>query len=224
MNVLLIEDDRRIAKVLAQALDEEGHHVTHSDNGLDGEHYILSQRFDVAVLDLVIPGLDGFEVLRRVRKARSRMPILVLSARDTLPDIVRALDLGADDYLTKPYRLEMLLARVRSVSRRGSIVEAPVLEAGDLMVDRGRREVQKGGNPIELTRLEFALLEVLIRRAGRPVTREQLTEAGWGVGSEVSPNSLEFQIHSLRSKLENSGERATLRQIRTVRGVGYQLG
>ena len=228
VNVLSIEDDRRIAAVLAQALEEEGHRVTQTDNGLEGEDHILSSRFDLVILDLMIPGLDGFAVLGRVRKARSRVPILVLSARNAMSDVVRALDLGADDYLTKPFHLEMLLARVRSVSRRGPIAETPLLEAGDLLLDRGRREVRRGGVLIELTKLEFALFEALIRRAGRPATREQLIEAGWGDDADVSQNSLEFQIHSLRSKLDHSGDpraRGQPRgQIRTVRGVGYQLG
>ncbi len=223
MNVLSIEDDRRIAKVLAQALEEEGHHVTHVDNGFEGEEHILSGRYEVVVLDLMIPGVDGLEVLRRVRKARSRTPILVLSARDSMADIVRALDLGADDYLTKPFHLEMLLARVRSVSRRGTIVEAPSLEAGDLNLDRARREVRKAGCVVDLTKLEFALLEALLRRSGRPVTREQLIEAGWGMDAEVSQNSLEFQIHSLRGKLDGPTRIAGRHQIRTVRGIGYQI-
>lgn len=223
VNVLSIEDDRRIAKVLAQALEEEGHHVTHVDNGLLGEEHILSGRYDVVVLDLMIPGIDGVEVLRRVRKARSRIPILVLSARDAMSDVVRALDLGADDYLTKPFHLEILLARVRSVGRRGAIAETPLLEAGDLALDRGRREVSMSGSIVELTKLEFALLEALMRRAGRPVTREQLIEAGWGLGSDVSQNSLEFQIHSLRTKLDGPAHPGGRHQIRTIRGVGYQI-
>ena len=223
VNVLSIEDDRRIAKILQQVLEEEGHHVTHVDNGLDGEEHILSGRYDIVVLDLTIPGVDGLEVLRRVRKGRSRTPILVLSARDTMADVIRALDLGADDYLTKPFHLELLLARVRSVSRRGGIAETPLLEVGDLVLDRGRRELRKAGMPIELTRIEFALMEALMRRAGRPVTREQLIEAGWGLGGEVSQNSLEFQIHSLRGKLDGPSESGVRGQIRTVRGIGYQL-
>ncbi len=223
VNVLSIEDDPRIAKVLAQALEEEGHRVTQLNNGLDGEQHILSGRYEAVVLDLMIPGVDGFEILRRVRKARSHTPILVLSARDSMADIVRALDLGADDYMTKPFHLEMLLARVRSVSRRGAIAESPLLEAGDLTLDRSRREVRKGGSPIELTRLEFALMETLMRRAGRPVTREQLIEAGWGLGADVSQNSLEVQVHSLRGKLDGPARPGGRNQIRTVRGIGYQI-
>jgi DNA-binding response OmpR family regulator len=223
VNVLSIEDDRRIAAVLTEALKEEGHHVTQVDNGLEGEEHILSGRYEVVLLDLMIPGLDGLEVLRRVRKARSRTPILVLSARDSMADVVRALDLGADDYLTKPFHLEMLLARVRSVSRRGTIAEAPLLEAGDLTLDRARREVRVSGQVLDLTKLEYTLLETLMRRAGRPVTREQLIEAGWGLGSDVSQNSLEFQIHSLRGKLDGPMHPSGRNRIRTVRGVGYQI-
>lgn len=223
MNVLSIEDDRRIAKLLRQALEEEGHHVTHVDNGGDGEEHILSARYDLVVLDLMVPKVDGIEVLRRVRKARSRTPILVLSARNEMTEVIRALDLGADDYLTKPFHLDMLLARVRAVGRRGAIPEMPSLEIGDLALDRGRRELRKAGVAIELTRLEFSLLESLMRRAGRPVTREKLIEAGWGLGAEVSQNSLEFQIHSLRGKLDGPESAGVRGQIRTLRGIGYQF-
>lgn len=223
MNVLCIEDDRRIAKVLQQALTEEGHHVFHVGNGSDGEAHILSGRYDIVLLDLMLPKLDGFEVLRRVRKARSQTPVLVLSARDAMPDIVRALDLGADDYLVKPFQLEVLLARVRSVSRRGAIAEVPLLEVGDLVLDRSRRQLSKGSSPIVLTKTEFLILEALMRRPGRIVTRDQLIQAAWGLDAEVSGNSLEVHIHSLRTKLDGTAGSEARGRIRTVRGLGYQI-
>lgn len=220
MNVLCIEDDCRIAAVIEEALTEDGHHVTHAGNGLDGEQYLLSASYDIALLDLMLPGMDGFEVLRRVRKARSQIPVLVLSARDAIPEIIRALDLGADDYLTKPFHLDMLLARVRSVSRRGAVAESPLLQVGRLCLDRARHEASWNATPLPLTRREFALLEILMRRAGRTVLREQLIAAGWGLSAAVLQNSLEFHIHGLRTKILAAGAQI---RIRTVRGLGYLL-
>jgi two-component system copper resistance phosphate regulon response regulator CusR len=138
-----------------------------------------------------------------------------------MADVVRALDLGADDYVTKPFHLEMLLARVRSVSRRGSVVEPPQLEVEGMLLDRSRREVTRSGEIIPLTRREFALLELLMRRVSKVVTRDQLIEAGWGLAAEVTQNGLEFHIHSLRSKIDVAGQPSL---IRTIRAMGYRFG
>jgi two-component system copper resistance phosphate regulon response regulator CusR len=221
MNILLVEDDRRIAVVVKQALTEEGHHVDTLASGQEAEHHILTMPYNVAVLDLMLPERDGFEILRRVRGARSTVPILVLSARDAVSDVVRALDLGADDYVTKPFHLEMLLARVRSVSRRGPVSEPAQLAAAGLVLDPSRRELTRDGETISLTRREFALLEQMMRRANKVVTREQLIEAGWGLSADVLQNSLEFHIHSLRSKIDVNGQPSL---IRTVRAMGYRFG
>jgi len=156
MNILLVEDDRRIAAVISQALIEEGHHVNTLATGRHAEEHILTMPYNVAVLDLMLPECDGFQVLRKVREARSTMPILVLSARDGMADVVRALDLGADDYVTKPFHLDLLLARVRSVSRRGPIAEPARLSVAGLVLDPGRRELTRAGEIIPLTRREFA--------------------------------------------------------------------
>ena len=220
VNILCIEDDPRISAVLEQALTEEGHHVTRAANGRDGEAFLRDGRYDIAVLDLMLPELDGFEVLRHVRATRLQTPVLVLSARDSMPDVIRALDLGADDYLTKPFHLDMFLARVRSVGRRGAVAESPVLKSGKLRLDRARHQAWCGDEPLPLTRREFAILEVLLRRASRVVPREALLEAAWGLHTSVSPNSLEFHIHGLRSKLGAAGNDCP---IRTVRGLGYQI-
>jgi DNA-binding response OmpR family regulator len=221
MNILLVEDDRRISKVVSQALTEEGHHVDTLVTGSHAEDHILTLPYNVAVLDLMLPECDGFQVLRKVREARSTMPILVLSARDGMADVVRALDLGADDYVTKPFHLDLLLARVRSVSRRGPVAEPAKLSFAGLVLDPSRRELTRANEIISLTRREFALLELLMRRANTVVRRRQLIEAGWGLVAEIAQNNLEFHIHSLRSKIDISGEPSL---IRTVRAMGYRFG
>jgi DNA-binding response OmpR family regulator len=221
MNILLVEDDRRIAKVVSQALTEEGHHVDTLVTGSHAEDHILALPYNIAVLDLMLPECDGFQVLRKVREARSTMPILVLSARDGMADVVRALDLGADDYVTKPFHLDLLLARVRSVSRRGPVAEPAKLSFAGLVLDPSRRELTRANEIISLTRREFALVELLMRRANTVVTRRQLIEAGWGLVAEIAQNNLEFHIHSLRSKIDIYGEPSL---IRTVRAMGYRFG
>ena len=221
MNILLIEDDRRIASVVRQALREEGHHVDLLTSGLEAEHYIATMPYHVAVLDLMLPERDGFAILESVRRARGTTPILVLSARDGMSDIVRALDLGADDYVTKPFHLDMLLARVRSVSRRGPVAEPAQTAVAGLVLNPNRREFVRDGEATSLTRREFALLDLLMRRASKVVEREQLIETAWGLAADVTQNSLEFHIHSLRSKIDVSGEPSL---IHTVRAVGYRFG
>lgn len=207
--------------MVEQALNEEGHHVHALTDGLSAQEHLLSMSYSLAVLDLMLPGCSGFDVIESMREARSATPILVLSACDAMPDIVRALDLGADDYLTKPFHLDMLLARVRSVSRRGPIREQPKLTAGGLVLNPGRHEVTRDHVTIALTRREFALLEVLMRRVHTVTTHQQLLDAGWGLLTDTSRNTLEFHIHGLRSKIDLPGD-ASL--IRSVRGMGYRFG
>ena len=220
MNILCVEDDSRICAILSSALTEDNHHVAIVGNGTDAEQYILSERFDLAILDLMIPEPDGFEVLRRVRAERVKTPVLVLSARDAMSDVVRALDLGADDYMTKPFHLEVLFARVRSLARRGPVSETPTLQVGTLTLNRSRRETTRDERVLQLTKREFLLLECLMRHAGRSVTREQLIEAAWGLEGDVSHNSLDFHMHGLRGKVCLPNQAGP---IRTVRGVGYRL-
>lgn len=221
MNILLVEDDLRIAAVVEQALIEEGHHVDAFANGRIAQEQLLALPYNLAVLDLMVPERDGFEILRAVRLARSSVPILVLSARDSMQDVVRALDLGADDYVTKPFHLDMFLARVRSVGRRGPVSETPVTKAAGLTLDPAQRAVLSGGNLIKLTKREFALLELLMRRNNTIVSRRQLIDAGWGFAAEPTHNSLEFHIHSLRAKIDRHGEPSL---ILTVRALGYRFG
>ena len=221
MNILLVEDDPRISLVVEQALTEEGHHVDAVADGRVAEEHLLTMPYNLAVLDLMVPERDGFEILRNVRNARSSVPILVLSARDSMADVVRALDLGADDYVTKPFHLDMLLARVRSVGRRGPVSEPAKIEAAGLTLDPAQRAVTRGADTILLTKREFALLELLMRRANTIVSRRQLSECGWGLVAEPTQNTLEFHIHSLRSKIDREGESSL---ILTVRALGYRFG
>jgi two-component system, OmpR family, copper resistance phosphate regulon response regulator CusR len=220
MNVLLIEDNKRIANILRQGLEEDGHHVELSYRGDEGRDMVTSEYFDVVVLDVMLPGIDGFAILKHARAARHAVPILMLTAKDSMADVVRGLDLGADDYLTKPFQLEVFLARVRAVGRRGHIPQNPQLSVGDLVLDRNSRLANRKGAQIALSKKEYAILELLMLRANQVVTRNQLIETGWGYDADVRDNSIDFYIHSLRSKIDVKGQHS---MIRTVRALGYSL-
>lgn len=222
MNVLVIEDDNRIANLVERALTEDGHRVTVSDNGREGVDKLLSGKFDAALLDILLPQMDGFEVLRRVRAKHCKTPILVLTAVDAVPKILHAFDLGADDYLVKPFILEILLARVGAIARRIATIELRPATVGDVTLDRGRRVAIRKGKEIALTRKQFELLETLIRHAGLITTREQLIEAGWGLAADVKENTLDVYIHGLRSKLEDQSDKGQP-LIKTVHGSGYMF-
>lgn len=221
MNVLVIEDDNRIANLVDRALTEDGHSVAVSDNGREGAEMLLSGGFDAALLDILLPEMDGFEVLRQVRTRHCKTPILVLTAVDAVPKIVEAFDLGADDYLVQPFILEILLARVGAIARRIASSEPTVNSAGDVTLDRGRRMAVRNGKEIALTRKQFELLETLVRHRGLITTREQLIEAGWGHAADVKENTLDVYIHGLRSKLENDSDKGPL--IKTIHGSGYMF-
>jgi DNA-binding response OmpR family regulator len=222
MNVLVIEDDNRIANLVETALTEDGHHVTVSGNGREGAGMLLSGRFDSALLDILLPEMDGFEVLQQVRTRHCKTPILVLTAVDAVPKILRAFDLGADDYLVKPFILEILLARVSAIARRVTTVDLHPPTAAGVAIDRSRRVAIRHGKEIALTRKQFELLEARIRRKGLITTREQLIEAGWGPTAEVKENTLDVYIHGLRSKLEDQFDHGQP-LIRTVHGSGYMF-
>jgi two-component system, OmpR family, copper resistance phosphate regulon response regulator CusR len=220
MNVVVIEDDRRIACVLRQSLSEDGHNVYVSHRGDEGLELIASEHFDLALLDLMLPGMDGFSILEELRTQKCKTPIMVLTAKDSPLDIVHGLDLGADDYLTKPFQLAVLLARVRAVGRRGFGAACNELKAGALTLNMGEWSARRGSHTIPLTHKEFILLELLMRRPNHIVRRAQLIEAGWGYDGDVRDNTIDFYIHSLRSKIDSKGEPSL---IRTVRSVGYML-
>jgi DNA-binding response OmpR family regulator len=220
MNVLVIEDDKRIANILRLGLIEDGHQVELSHRGDEGRDLVASDHFDVVVLDVMLPGIDGFSILEHARKRKQAVPILMLTAKDSMMDIVRGLDLGADDYLTKPFQLEVFLARVRAVGRRGHIPQQPRLSVGELSLDRNSRIAFRRDEPIELTKKEYMILELLMRRVNQVVTREQIITAGWGYDADVRDNTVDFYMHSLRSKIDIKDQ---VSMIKTIRSLGYLL-
>ena len=220
MDVLVVEDEARMAALLRQGLEEEGFTVTVSRNGNEALGIAQSSLFDVIVLDVMLPGLDGFTIARRLREARNRTPILMLTARDADQDVINGLNLGADDYLTKPFSFEVLLARIRAVGRRGPIPQSVIHQVSDLKIDETSREVTRGTRRINLTRTEYSLLLLLARNAGRVVTRDSIIEKVWGYQSEIESNTLDAFVRLLRTKLEAPAE---VKLLHTVRGVGYSL-
>lgn len=220
VRVLVVEDDRPMSDLLRRGLEEDGHSVTISYDGLDGWAIARSVSFDVVVLDVMLPGIDGFEFCRRLRGADDQTPILMLTARDQAQDIVKGLDSGADDYLTKPFAVDVLLARVRAAGRRGPAPTPVVIRVGDLELDSGSRRVLRDGRPVSLSKTEYALMELLARNAGRVVPRERIFSTVWGYDTEIEANTLDAFVRLLRNKVEPDGSK---RLIQTVRGVGYRL-
>ena len=220
MWILIVEDDRRMAGLVKKGLEEEGHSVTVAFDGREGLEAARRNAFDAIVLDVMMPGLDGFEVARRLREGRIHTPILMLTARDAATDIVKGLDIGADDYLTKPFSLSVFFARLRSVVRRGMAPQSSRLQVADLVLDPATHEVFRGTRKIALTPTEFRLLEFLMRRAGRVVSRSSIIDAVWGFDQQVENNTLDAFISLLRNKIDNDHPR---RLIHTVRGFGYSV-
>jgi DNA-binding response OmpR family regulator len=219
MQLLLAEDEPRMAALLARGLAEEGHQVTVARDGAEALEMARASAFDVIVLDVMLPRIDGVAVARRLREAKNQTPVLMLTARDSEADVVRGLDAGADDYLTKPFSFEVLLARLRAVSRRGAIPQAPVLKAGDLRLDPATRDVMRAEIPVHLTPREYCLLELLLRNKGRILPRERILEAVWGYDCEVHENTLEAFVRLLRLKVDFREPKL----IQTVRGAGYMI-
>ncbi len=217
MRILLVEDDKVLADALSRALVQAAHAVDAVTTGEEADHALAVTHYDLAILDIGLPGLDGLGVLRRLRARRSTMPVLMLTAFDTLEDRVRGLDLGADDYLAKPFDLPELEARVRALLRRGSN-STPYLEHGLLRFDTVGRRVYHDRKPLELSPRELAVLELLLMREGRVVSKEQIVNHLYGWGDEVGDNAIEVYVYRLRRKLEPLGC-----EIRTVRGMGYLM-
>jgi len=220
MQILIVEDDQRLARQLKKGLEEQGHVVNLAFDGLHGLEAGRQGRFDVLVLDVMLPGLDGFEVVKRLRSSGSKSPVLMLTAMDSAEDIVAGLDAGADDYLTKPFSLKVLLARLRALARRKDVEPRTQLQIADLVLDPAEHSVTRAQSAIPLTRTEFALLEALMRNSGRVLTRERLLEAVWGNEREVESNTLDVFVRLLRSKIEPAG---SVKLIQTIRGVGYVI-
>ena len=220
MRVLLVEDDREIAGYVGRGLEEEGNRVTVCFDGAAGLKAAQTSAFDIVVLDVMLPFLDGFEVTRRLRAEKISTPIVLLTARDAPRDVVRGLDAGADDYLSKPFSFEVLLARLRARTRATRTDARSKLQCGDLAIDLESHQAWRGKAALNLTRTEFAIVECLMRAAGRVVTRSRLTESVWGAEREVGKNNLDVFIRFLRIKID--GPRQS-RLIHTVRGIGYCL-
>jgi len=220
MRILIVEDEKKMAAVLKKGLEADRHRVSVAFDGRSGLELASTTEFDVVVLDLMLPVIDGFEVARRLRRKDNRTPILILTARDAVPDIVKGLDVGADDYLTKPFAFEVFLARVRSVARRGSTPRPTILQVGDLILDPATHKVTRGDREIHLSPTEFRLLELLMRRAGRVVRRNAIVEAVWDFDHDVEENTLDTFIRLLRSKVDRDHEH---KLIQTVRGFGYTI-
>lgn len=220
MQVLIVEDDHRLARQLKKGLEEQGHTVTLAFDGIEGLETAQAGHFDVLVLDVMLPGLDGFTLVKRLRINGNRSPILMLTARDSAEDIVAGLDAGADDYLTKPFALKVLLARLRALARRREVEPRTHLRIGDLVLDPAERTVKRGRSLITLTRTEYVLLEVLMRNSGRVVTRDRLINGVWGPQKEVESNTLDVYVRQLRAKIEPPGSHKV---IQTIRGVGYTM-
>ena len=220
MKILVVDDERAVRESLRRALELEGYEIELADDGLAALAALEGDEPDAMILDVLMPGLDGLEVARRVRREGSRLPILMLTARVEVDDRVAGLDAGADDYVTKPFALEELLARVRALLRRTHEDGTDQLAFGDLELDPGTREVQRDGVPIELTRTEFSLLELFMRNPRQVLTRSVIFERVWGYDFGFGSNSLDVYIGYLRRKTEAGGKP---RLIQTVRGVGYAL-
>ena len=218
MKILVIEDDPTVGQYVKRGLEEQRWGVDLVTNGEDGEQRASSEAYDLVVLDMRLPGRSGMEVLERLRARGFERPVLVLTAQDAIDAKVSALRAGADDYVTKPFAFEELLARVEALSRRPRALAAPVLRVADLEVDKATRRVTRGGHEIELTPKEYAVLEYLMRHAGRVMSRTLITEYAWGYHFDPGTNIVDVVINHLRKKIDSNSD---VKLIHTVRGVGY---
>lgn len=221
MKILIVEDEPKTGDYLKQGLSEAGFVVDLARDGFDGMHLALTEAHDLVVLDVMLPGIDGWQVLQAIRRAGKDIPVLFLTARDQVEDRVKGLELGADDYLVKPFAFAELLARVRTLLRRGGQAKAAdVLRAADLELDLLRRRVSRAGQRIDLTAKEFALLELLLRRQGEVLPRSLIASQVWDMNFDSDTNVVEVAVRRLRAKIDDAFEP---KLIRTVRGMGYVL-
>ena len=220
MRVLVVEDDPDLSEILRDGLVEEGYAVDLSTDGEDGLWRATTVEYDVALLDVMLPDMTGFDILREMRRRGSASPVLFLTARDATEDRVRGLDLGADDYLVKPFEWDELLARLRALVRRGGVSSPSSLAVGDLDLDPARHAVTCAGEPLHLTPTEFEIVYVLLRDPGRAFSRTELLERVWDDGHDAYSNTVDVLVSRIRKKLAAAGSHV---RIRTVRGVGYAL-
>jgi two-component system, OmpR family, response regulator len=220
VKVLVVEDDVRMAAAVRRGLRGEGIVADVATSGDEAMRMVLAGEYDAVVLDVLLPDVDGFETCRRLRADKVWVPIIMLTARDAVADRVRGLDEGADDYLTKPFSLAELLARLRALVRRGPAERPAVLEVGDLRLDPATHEVRRGDSEIELSTREFALLETFMRRPGQVLSQMQLLDAAWDLGYEHRSNVVEVYVRYLREKIDRP---FGVKSLETVRGIGYRL-
>jgi two-component system copper resistance phosphate regulon response regulator CusR len=220
MKILIVEDERKTGDYLKQGLSEAGFVADLARDGLDGLHLALTGDYDLVVLDVMLPKLDGWQVLREIRHQGKHLPVLFLTARDQVEDRVKGLEFGADDYLVKPFAFSELLARVRALLRRGRTSEPELLQVADLELDLLRRRVTRAGKRVDLTAKEFALLELLLRRQGEVLPRSLIASQVWDMNFDSDTNVIEVAVRRLRAKIDDDFEP---KLIRTVRGMGYVL-
>lgn len=220
VKLLIVEDEPRMLELLRRGLTEEGHNVLCASDGAEGSELAHAYEFDAIVLDVMLPKMNGFELAKKLRREQVTTPVLMLTAKDSVPDVVRGLDAGADDYLTKPFTFDELLARLRALQRRSTSRAQNQLQVGDLILDPESRAVSRAGTPIILTRTEYNLLERLMYRAGKVVPRYTLIESVWGFDREIEENTLDAFVKLLRHKVDRQG---MPKLILTVRGVGYMI-
>jgi two-component system OmpR family response regulator len=221
MRLLLVEDDPKIASFILKGLKAEGYAVDHAPDGQEGLHMAVTEPYDAAIIDVMLPKLDGLSVIERMRKDKVNTPVIILSAKGSVDDRVKGLQAGGDDYLPKPFAFSELLARVQALIRRGSGLSEPTrLTVGDLTMNLLTREVTRGGRKIDLQRLEFSLLEYLMRNAGRVVSKTMIMEHVWDYNFDPQTNVVESRICRLRDKIDRGFDK---KLIQTMRGVGYAL-
>jgi two-component system, OmpR family, copper resistance phosphate regulon response regulator CusR len=220
MKILIVEDEAKTGDYLRQGLSEAGFVTDLARDGNDGLHLALSEAYDLVILDVMLPGLDGRAVLQAIRRAGKEIPVLFLTARDSVEDRVAGLEMGADDYLVKPFAFSELLARVRTLLRRGKTQVPDTLRAGDLELDLLKRRVHRGGRRIDLTAKEFALLELLLRRQGEVLPRSLIASQVWDMNFDSDTNVVDVAVRRLRAKVDDDFEP---KLIQTVRGMGYVL-
>jgi heavy metal response regulator len=220
MRILLIEDEKKVASFIQRGLAAEQYAVDVVHDGDLGLRAAIDEDYDLLILDVMVPGRDGFALLRELRQKKKTVPVLMLTARSAVADKVQGLDLGADDYLTKPFAFDELLARVRALLRRGSATPTPTLSVADLTLDPATRRVVRGGQPIDLTAREYALLEFLLRNRGRVLSRTLIAQHVWGLSFDTFTNVIDVYVNYLRRKVDADFEP---KLIHTVRGAGYVL-
>ena len=221
MRLLLVEDDPKISSFILKGMKAEGYAVDHASDGQEGLHMAVTEPYDAAIIDVMLPKLDGLSVIEKMRKQKVNTPVIILSAKGSVDDRVKGLQVGGDDYLPKPFAFSELLARVQALIRRGSGLSEPTrLTVGDLTMNLLNREVTRGGQKIELQRLEFSLLEYLMRSAGKVVSKTMIMEHVWDYNFDPQTNVVESRICRLRDKIDRGFDK---KLIQTVRGVGYAL-